>query len=72
MREQEYDKWLISQKRDLVAMRLKRAAAREKGANTSIVTQLEQERNYDPEQGIYVGWDFATGVPVATETLQVI
>lgn len=71
MREQEHEKWLVSQKRELVAMRLQRAAARERGANTTPVIQLEQERSYDPDQGICISWDFATGLPTATETLQV-
>ncbi|OQR83526.1 hypothetical protein ACHHYP_14578 [Achlya hypogyna] len=63
--QQEHEAWLANQKRMVVALRMKKALAKEQQGDPAT-----RQLPYDPDQGFLVFWDFATGVPLKASWLQ--
>ncbi|RLN96237.1 hypothetical protein BBJ28_00009126 [Nothophytophthora sp. Chile5] len=72
----DHEDWIAKQKRELVALRLQRTFQHDSGglaALSGAASELQGEspQVYDPESGFMLLWDYAAGVPTATNGLQV-
>ncbi|DBA01352.1 TPA: LOW QUALITY PROTEIN: hypothetical protein N0F65_001591 [Lagenidium giganteum] len=77
-KELDQQQWMEDQKRELVALRMKRALARESAQSTDItrsgadVDQLYSSSNneYNANNGLCLLWDFLSGLPMQCESVQ--
>ena len=74
LKERAHEDWLSDQKRQLLALRMQRAVAREQRESAAADERDSSAtvQPYDPELGFCLLWDFVVGVPAGADGIQVI
>lgn len=72
-RELDHEDWIAQQKREIISRRLQQALHRDEEKTTEFPAELQIQPGepYNFDNGFGLFWDFATGLPLTTEDLQV-
>lgn len=70
-KEIEHDKWMADQKRQLMALRMRKVLAKEQPSLTTSALDGSEKRDYNPEAGFVIFWDYVLDIPPTTGSIQV-
>ena len=71
IKQAEHEKWMADQKRQLMALRMRKVLAKEQPSTTTNIIGNEI-KDYDPEAGFTIFWDYVLDVPTSCEHVQVL